>query len=212
MNARNLGFKPKIAISLKGGTKRADLPALKATVTYPKGGKYANIARAQVSLPHSEFLEQNNIGKACTKPVLEAGACPASSIYGKVKAWTPLLEKPLVGALYLSGGYGYKLPALVAELKGQIRVLAVAKVDTGKNGGIRTTFESVPDAPLEKVVVELKGGKKYGLLINSENTCKKKQVANASFTAQNGKKLDLSPVISNGCKAKKAGKGKKGKK
>jgi uncharacterized repeat protein (TIGR01451 family) len=207
---RKLGFKPKIAISLKGGTGRAALPALKVTVTYPKGGSYANIARAQVSLPHSEFLEQNNIGQACTKPVLEAGRCPASSVYGKVKAFTSLLEKPLVGSLYLSGGYGYKLPALVAELNGQIRVLAVAKVDTGKNRGIRTTFESVPDAPLEKVVIELKGGKKYGLLINSENTCKKKQVANAAFTAQNGKKLTLHPVISNDCKGKgkKGGKGK----
>jgi hypothetical protein len=206
----HLGFKPKLAISLKGGTKRAALPALKATVTYPKGSKYANTARVQVSLPHSEFLEQNNIGQACTKPVLEARACPASSTYGKVKAWTPLLEKPLEGPLYLVGGYGYKLPALVAELNGQVRFLSVAKVDTGKNHGIRTTFETVPDAPLEKVVIELKGGKKYGLLINSENICKKKQVANASFTAQNGKKVNLTPVISNSCKGKKGGKGAKG--
>ncbi len=208
---QRLGFRPKIAIALKGGTKRAALPSLKATVTYPKGGAYANIARAQVSLPHSEFLEQNNIAKACTKPVLAARDCPASSIYGKVKAWTPLLEKPLEGPLYLVGGYGYKLPALVAELNGQIRILSVAKVDTGKNHGIRTTFETVPDAPLEKVVIQMKGGKKYGLLINSENICKKKQVANAAFVAQNGKKATLKPVISNSCKGKKARKGKKSK-
>jgi hypothetical protein len=210
-----LGFKPKIAISLKGGTKRASHPALKATVTYPKG-TYANIARAQVSLPHSEFLDQNNIGKACTKPVLAAGACSAKSIYGKVKAWTPLLEKPLEGPVFLVGGYGYKLPALVAELNGQIRVLLVGKVDTGKNKGIRNTFEAVPDAPVEKFVLEMKGGKKYGLLINSENICKKKQVAEVAFTAQNGKVLNLSPKIGNSCKKaankkgkKKGGRGKK---
>src|SRR5207344_784673 len=32
-----LKFKPKLAISLKGGTKRNKYPALKAVVTYPKG-------------------------------------------------------------------------------------------------------------------------------------------------------------------------------
>jgi hypothetical protein len=197
-----LGFKPKLAISLKGQTNRTGHPALKATVTYPTGGEYANIAKAQVSLPHSEFLDQGNIGKACTKPVLAAGACPASSVYGKVKAWTPLLGAPLEGNVYLVGGYGYKLPALVAELNGQIKILLVGKVDTGSNKGIRNTFEAVPDAPVEKFVLELKGGKKYGLLENSENICKKKQKAAVSLTAQNGKTLTLSPLITNSCKSK----------
>jgi hypothetical protein len=205
-----LAFKPKVAISLNGPTKRTGLPALKATVTYPQGGAYANIARAQVSLPHSEFLEQNNLNQTCTKPVLAAHACPANTVYGKAKAWSPLLEKPLEGNVYLVGGYGYKLPAMVAELDGQIRVLLVGKVDTGSNGGIRNTFEAVPDAPVEKFTLELKGGKKYGLLINSENICQKKQMAQASFTAQNGKTLVLSPTIANSCKGgSKKSKGKK---
>jgi hypothetical protein len=195
-----LAFTPKLAISLKGTTKRTGHPALKATVTYPQGGAYANIARAQVSLPHSEFLDQGNIGGACTKPVLQAHGCPAKSIYGKAKAWSPLLAQPLEGPVYLVGGYGYKLPALVAELDGQIRVLLVGKVDTGKNNGIRNTFEAVPDAPVEKFVFELKGGKKYGLLENSEDVCRKTQRAQVSFTAQNGKALGLSPVIANSCK------------
>jgi len=199
-----LAFKPKLEISLKGATKRAGHPALKATLTYPTKGAYSNIARAQVNLPHSEFLDQGNIGKACTKPVLAARACPAKSIYGKAKAWTPLLAKPLEGPVYLVGGYGYKLPALVAELNGQIRVLLVGKVDTGKNHGIRNTFEAVPDAPVEKFVWEMKGGKKYGLLENSENVCKKKQVAGVAFTAQNGRTDDFSLGIANSC-----GKGKK---
>ena len=47
---------------------------------------------------------------------LKAGTCPQKAIYGKVKAWTPLLEKPLEGNVYLGVGFGYKLPALVAEL------------------------------------------------------------------------------------------------
>lgn len=199
---KGLEFKPKISLSLKGGTKRTSHPALKAVVTYPKQGAYANIARAQVSLPHSEFLDQGNIAQACTKTNLTASACTAKSIYGKAKAWTPLLEKPLEGPVYLVGGYGYKLPALVAELNGQIRILLVGKIDTGKSRGIRNTFEAVPDAPVEKFVLEMKGGKKYGLLENSENLCKKKQVAAASFRAQNAAVANLSVGIATSCRHK----------
>jgi hypothetical protein len=204
---RNLAFRPKLAISLKGSTKHAGHPALKAVLTYPKQGAYANVAKAQVNLPHSEFIDQANLNKACTRPVLLAGNCPPSTVYGKAKAWTPLLGAPLEGPVYLVGGFGYKLPALVAELGGQIRVLLVGKVDSGPNHGIRNTFEAVPDAPVEKFVLEMKGGPRYSLLENSENLCGKPQKAIASFTAQNGATLKLAPKIANDCGKKRKAKG-----
>ena len=200
-----LGFKPKLQISLTGATKKTGHPALKAVLKMPQGG--ANIGRAQVSLPHSEFLDQGNLNRICIQADLKAGTCPASTIYGKAKAWSPLLDKPLEGNVYLAGGFGYKLPALVAELNGQIRVLLKGKVDTDKALGIRNTFEAVPDAPVERFVLEMKGGKKYGLLENSENLCRKAQKAGVSFGAQNGKVLQESVLIANSCKS-----GKKGKK
>jgi hypothetical protein len=211
-NCGALAFRPKLKIQLKGATKRIGHPALKAVVTYPKHGTYANIARAQVNLPHGEFLDQGNLNKTCTRPVLMAGNCPKSSIYGKAKAWTPLLDKPLEGHVYLVGGYGYKLPALVADLNGQIRVTLVGKVDSGKNKGIRNTFELVPDAPVSRFVLEMKGGKKYGLLENSENLCKAKKSkrrAIARFTGQNGKVRQFKPLVANQCK--KTAKKKRGK-
>ncbi|HEY2053235.1 MAG TPA: hypothetical protein VGH14_04795 [Solirubrobacterales bacterium] len=195
-----LAFKPSLKLSLKGATKRTGHPALKAVVIYPQKGEYANIARAQVSLPHSEFLDQGNLNKVCKQTELSAGSCPAKAIYGKVKAWTPLLEKPLEGNVYLGVGFGYKLPALVAELNGQIRVLLKAKTDTDKQKGIRSTFEAVPDAPVSRFVLELKGGTKYGLLENSEDLCKKTQKAGAAFRAQNGRVEKLSVKIANSCK------------
>jgi hypothetical protein len=203
----DLDFRPRLKLRLKGATKRIGHPALRAELTYPQEGAFANIARAQVNLPHGEFLDQGNLNKTCTKPVLLAGDCPASSIYGKARAFTPLLDKPLEGPVYLVGGYGYKLPALVADLNGQIRVTLVGKVDSGPNKGIRNTFEVVPDAPVSRFVLEMKGGKKYGLLENSENLCKAKKAkrrAIARFTGQNGKVAAFKPVVQNQCgKAKK---------
>jgi hypothetical protein len=200
-----LPFKPKLALSLKGKTTRAAHPALKAVVTLPPGG--ANLARIQVGLPHSEFLDQGNLSQVCTQGQLKSQTCPARAVYGHVKVWTPLIEAPLEGPVYLGVGFGYQLPALVAELNGQIRLLSAGKVDTTKKHGLRNTFEAVPDAPVEKIVLEMKGGPKYGLLQNSENICNQTQRAAASFTAANGKVVNLQPKIANGCKAKKKHKG-----
>ena len=70
----SLGFKPKLSLKLKGGTKRGDHPALTATLTMPPGG--ANIASAQVALPHSEFLDQAHIRTICTRVQFAARRLP----------------------------------------------------------------------------------------------------------------------------------------
>jgi hypothetical protein len=203
-----LKFKPKLALSLKGGTKRTKHPALKAVLTYPQGA-YANTAYAQVTLPHSAFLDTTHIGTICTRVQFAADACPAASIYGFARATTPLLDNPLEGPVYLRSS-SHKLPDLVLALDGQVDVDAVGRVDTGKAGGIRTTFEAIPDAPISKVVLEMKGGKK-GLFVNSENLCSKPQKAIADFRAQNGKISDTTPLIANSCKGKAKKKHKKHK-
>lgn len=198
----SLAFKPKFKLSLKGATRRSGHPALKAVVTYPKSGRYSNIARAQVGLPHSEFLDQANLDKVCSRPQLLSDACPPASVYGRAKAWSPLLDRPLEGPVYLGVGFGYTLPALVADLKGQVRILLKGKVDTTKQAGLRNTFEAVPDAPVSRFVLEMKGGKKYGLLQNSENICRRPQRASALLRAQNGDALHLQPRIGISCKGK----------
>lgn len=202
-----LGFKPKLSVRLKGGTRRTAKPALTATLTYPKGA-YANIASAQVTLPHSAFLEQGHIRTVCTRVQFAAGAgngagCPAGSVYGFARAETPLLDQPLEGPVYLRSS-DHPLPDLVAALSGQIDVVLDGEIDSGKGGGIRTTFGAVPDAPVSKFVLSMQGGKK-GLIVNSENLCgpKAKTKAIANFTAQNGKVSDTTPTVQNGCKKSK---------
>ncbi|HXV06322.1 MAG TPA: hypothetical protein VFP23_10505, partial [Solirubrobacterales bacterium] len=200
-----LAFKPKLSLSLKGKTARRAHPALRALLTMPAQNQ-ANIARAEVTLPHAEFLDQGHIQNVCTQVQFKAAGCPQSSILGYAKAETPLLDHPLEGPVYLMSGFGHKLPDLAADLNGQIRVLLHGKVDSGPGGGIRTTFEVIPDAPVTKFTISLKGGAK-GLIQNSEDLCAKPGKALAQFTAQNGKVSDTEPVLKTaGCK----GKGHKG--
>ncbi len=197
-----LAFAPSLALKVFGSTNRNAKPRLRA-VLQAKSGE-ANIRRAQVNLPHSEFLEQNHLKEVCTRALFNAGGghgeqCPKSAIYGKAKAWSPLLDKPLEGPVFLRSS-SHKLPDLVVALNGQIDVTLDGKVDSGPNKGIRNTFEFVPDAPVSKFILELKGGKK-GLLVNSENLCSKKAETHAivRFTGQNGKVESLRPKVANQC-------------
>ena len=195
---QSLPFKPKLGLKLTGGTTRGKHPALSATLRFK--GKGANVAKASVALPHSEFLDQSHIGTVCTRVQFAAHQCPAKSVYGKAVAYSPLLGYALSGPVYLRSS-SHKLPDLVVDLDGQINVALVGRIDTDKNGGIRTTFESVPDAPVSKFTLRMQGGKK-GLLQNSTNLCKGPHKATAIFEGQNGKSLEVRPELQAACGAK----------
>jgi hypothetical protein len=183
----SLGFKPRLQLSLKGKTRRGGNPALKA-VMRPRMGD-ANTARISVALPRSEFLDQSHIRTVCTRVQFKAGAgngtqCPRGAIYGRAKAWTPLLDEPLEGPVFLRSSEN-PLPDMVLALRGLVDVHGVGRIDS-VNGGIRTTFDFVPDAPLTKVVLEMGGGKK-SLLENSTNICRGKHSAAVKMKGHNGR-------------------------
>jgi hypothetical protein len=203
----SLGFKPRLQTRLFGKTNRGAHPRLRAVLT--TRSRDANIARAAVTMPHSEFLDQAHIRTVCTRVQFAADECPAGSIYGQAKAISPLLDRPLEGPVYLRSS-NHELPDLVATLNGQIDVDLAGKVDSGPNKGIRTTFEVVPDAPVSKFILEMKGGKQ-GLLVNSENLCSKqaKTQAVVRFTAQNDKIESFRPEVANECGKKSKGKSHK---
>jgi hypothetical protein len=195
---RSLGFAPKLKIMLKGRTRRGGNPALTAVLTQPAG--QANIGFASVALPHSEFLEQGHIRTVCTRVQFAAEQCPTGSIYGHAEAVTPLLDQPLVGPVYLRSS-SHRLPDLVAALKGPpsqpVEIDLDGRIDSFK-GGIRTTFEAVPDAPVSKFTLRMQGGKK-SLLVNSTNICKGKHRAKAEMTGQNGAEHNFSPSVEPRC-------------
>jgi hypothetical protein len=201
----DLPFKPGLSIQLHGGAHRSDYQQLTAVVTAKPGE--ANIARAAVTLPHSEFLAQNHIRTVCTRAQFAAHECPQGSIYGHAEAITPLLSEPLIGSVYLRSSDNL-LPDLVAVLRGPdsmpIEVDLDGRTDS-IHGGIRNTFDVVPDAPVTKFTLRLQGGRK-SLIVNSRDLCSgPKQRATARFTGQNGKRHDFRPVVGNDC-------GKKGRK
>jgi hypothetical protein len=190
-----LGFKPKLAIELKGGTKRGEYPALSATLKARRGD--ANLGAVSVALPHSEFLAQEHIITICTRKQFAAHNCPKGSVYGHAKAWTPLLSKTLSGPVYLRSS-SHLLPDLVIDLKGQIEIAVDGRIDQ-VHRGIRTNFEAVPDAPISRFVLEMRGGKK-SLLLNSTDLCAGRHRATVRMRAQNGRRVDARPALGVACR------------
>lgn len=201
----NLDFKPKLYMRLFGGTRRAKSPKLRAILIARDGD--ANIGRAAVTLPKALALEQSSLANVCTRVQFAAHKCPQDSIYGHATAETPLLDGPLKGPVYLRSSDN-ELPDMVAALNGQVDIELAGRIDSVK-GRLRTTFDVVPDVPVSKFMLTVKGGKKRGLLVNTRSLCDRKYKAIARFKAQNDKKSNQRPKLRTACK--KARKGKAGK-
>jgi len=202
----SLAFKPRIALRLKGGARRGSYPALTAVVR-PRLGD-ANFRRAVVTLPGSAFLEQAHIRTICTRVQFAAGQgngaqCPKGAVYGSAKAWSPLVEGAFEGPVYLRSSNN-RLPDMVVALKGPedlpIDIELSSRIDSVRLGreavGIRSTFTAVPDVPVSRFVLNMRGGRK-GLIVNSRNLCfkPKRNRARANLVGQNGRVEKLKPRV-----------------
>jgi hypothetical protein len=195
---KSLPYKPKLTAKLFGPIHRGGHPRLRSVFTAKPGE--ANTARISFALPKSEFIDQAHFRTICTRVQFAASQCPAGSVYGHIKATSPLVDYAVEGPIYLRSS-SHKLPDLVAALHGPpsqpIEVDLAGRVDS-VNGGIRATFETVPDLPVTKAIVSMQGGKK-GLFQNSTNICKGTHRATIKLDGQNGKVHDTQPLVKAQC-------------
>lgn len=208
-----LPFKPAMKLSLTGRKqlRTGKHPGLRAVVTQKEGE--AGIRTARVGLPLSLALDPDNAKQLCEFDAGLRGQCPRASIIGRVKAFTPVLDKPLTGPVYFVKGVRVDpktgrqirtLPTLLAQLRGEvgIDVRAATSVERGR---LVTTFAAVPDAPITRF--ELSVSK---VLVANRGLCGRRQVAASVLGGHNGKASKRNVRIGLPCKgaAKKPRKAK----
>jgi hypothetical protein len=198
-NCAILPFQPRLSLTLSGGLGRLGHPAIKAVLQAQEGE--ANLGATSVALPKGELLDNSRFETICTRVQFAADACPEGSKLGVAEAFSPLLDEPLRGGVYLRPGE--QLPDLVADLEGQIDIELAGKIDTVHGGSLRTRFLAIPDAPVTKFVLNLAGGAK-GLLQNSKSLCGKPKRAQVKMTGQNGAVLKSKPKLKVKCGKKSA--------
>lgn len=186
-----LRFKPMFRARILDKGRRSTLrswhPRTEFVVT-PRPGD-ANIGAARVALPSSTILDQGNIGTTCTRARMAADDCPGKSVVGFARAWSPLLKRPIMGPVYLAANGGVRpLPDLVAVLDGEVRIVLTGEVTTLRTGGkarLQNTFRVVPDAPVTRFSLTMRGGKHTGLLVNSTDLCRSRERGVAVFRGHN---------------------------
>jgi hypothetical protein len=185
LNCLTLGFRPRLGLRLRGGTRRGAYPSLRATFA-ARGARDANLSRIAVTMPRSLFLAQEHIRGFCTRPQFEAERCPRGAIYGRAVAHTPLFDQPLRGPVYLRSS-SHALPDLVASLRsGAVRIVLEGRIGPSKRGGIRAFFADLPDAPINRFTITFYGGRR-GLLVNSADICTTPPLASVKALGQNNR-------------------------
>jgi hypothetical protein len=180
----SLSFNPRVALRLSGGVGRNGHPALRAVLRARAGE--AGLAGAAFTLPPGELLDLTRIRAICGRR-LPAERCPGGSRLGHARIWSPLLDVPLEGPVYLREPR-HRLPDLLADLRsGHIHLVLHAHA-AAPGGSLRLRFSALPDVPFSKAVVTLDGGRR-GIIVNSESLCARDLGARTSLSSHSGRRL-----------------------
>jgi hypothetical protein len=215
-----LAFTPRLGLRVRGRKqmRTGGHPGVRAVVRQANG--QANIARARVVLPKSLALDPANARALCefedgTKPDLE-NHCPTGSKVGRARAKTPLLERDLVGDVFFvkniridkqTGNRIRTLPMLVVALRGEIAI-NLKGTSSVRGGRLVNTFARVPDAPVTRFNLNLRGGAN-GILVVTDtargrlNLCRGRQTANIRMAGHNGKKATFPVRVKTPCRKKR---------
>ncbi|NLT07392.1 MAG: hypothetical protein GXY03_13935 [Solirubrobacterales bacterium] len=223
-----LGFRPRLTMRLVGRrqTTTGRHPGIRARVRQRRGE--AGVRRAVVRLPRSLALDVENAQALCEyedgiKPDLE-NHCPKGSIIGRARAVSPLLKRPLVGDVYFvkniridreTGNTIRTLPMIIAALRGEVAINLRGNSNVGRANKLVTTFARVPDAPISRFALNVKGGRNGIIAVtrtrrNTIDICRSPQFADTAFTGQNGRFYDRNTRMKTPPCIKKKGKRKAG--
>jgi hypothetical protein len=207
-----LRFNPNLQVRVrgKGESKVGSHPLLSANVTQSLGE--ASLRSIKVSLPLSIALDPDNANGLCDYEQGQRSEpdCPRSSIVGRAMATTPLLNRPLRGNVYFvkgvrrdrrTGRLIRTLPTLLLALRGEVAI-NVRGTTSVERGRLTSTFMAVPDAPVSRVSLRLKGGKGGILVITGARAlcATRERFVRMDAHAHNGKQVQRRTRLHVKCK------------
>jgi hypothetical protein len=185
-----LAFEPRVSLGVSGGVARNAHPRIDVRLIAPAAG--ANLSAAAFTLPAGELLDVRNLGALCPRRLAPA-QCPRGSRIGRARISSPLLAKPLQGAIYLRVPSA-RLPDLTADLRGADLRYVLHGQTTARAGRLGIRLPDLPDLPLSKATITLAGAHE-GIFVNSESLCARSRRASVDLSAHNGAQKRLRPLL-----------------
>jgi hypothetical protein len=175
-------FAPRATLDVVGGSVRTDKPDFVMRVTPAPGDE--NIRDAAVELPTAVLADVVAIPRLCTESELETEECEGRTPLGFARVDSPAYEGGLRGPVYAVTGSG-RLPRLAYLLSGPRADVILRGPVVSKRGRIQAGVENVPDTRIDQFELRISGGES-GFLVLSRNICRRKALADATFTSQGG--------------------------
>ena len=180
---KRLPFRPSLRLGLTKGRRLGMHPKLRALLMLGKGD--AAVARARITLPRAQLLNRSALTNACTETSFTERSCPRRSLIGRATVRSPFFGEALRGLLYLRSS-GEEMPDLVLDLAGPVPIEVVGELALTPDRRIQITFTNLPDLPLERLAVSMRGGG-TGFLTNGEDLCGRTVRLGVRLTAHNGR-------------------------
>jgi len=188
-NCVGLPFRPSFAVALTGAGElgRGGHPGLLVSMRSREGD--AGVRSTELKLPAGLKFSSENLRAICPRVLALKRACPKSSRIGTGSGRTPLLSKPLKGAVYVVQPKGGGQPDLWTFLEGQGVEFTLRSQSSAKDGSVVTQYKELPDTPLSLFSVRFAGAK-HGFLTLDRDLCvagkPRSLTAQARFNAHNG--------------------------
>jgi len=197
-----LRFSPRLSASTEAHAGAAGNGAsLVLKISNPPAST-ANLRSAIVELPAALRPRLSTIQHAClsTTATLAPSTCPPESRIGAATVRSPVLARPLTGAIYLVAHGGASLPTLVMVLQGDgVAVQLPGVLSISRHGAISAAFRTLPDAPIGAFELTLPRGP-HSILGATRSPCARRLRLPYQLTDQTGAHVDATARIAvSGC-------------
>jgi hypothetical protein len=184
-----LGFEPRVSMALAGRSElhRRGNPGLRVSARLRR--RDSSLRAMTLSLPGTLRFDLSGIGEICARRDATRGDCPAGSRVGTAIARTPLLSRPLRGAMHIVQPTDAGMPDLwlsVAAMGVQVDLMGETSV---RDGRLVIELARLPDIPMSAFAMRTPGGE-AGIFSLSAGLCIgdriRRLVAPVSLEGQSG--------------------------
>lgn len=205
---KRLAFAPRWRTKLltAGRLRRHDPVGMRISAKFRRAD--TSLRSLTFSLPPALKLNIGGLAEICSRADAQRGLCPPGSKIGGARARTSLLDRALLGGVYVVQPRGDGEPDVWVVLSGGGLALPLRGESASEHGRFLTRLRGLPDMPLSSFSLRL-GGPRLDLLSFDATPCTRGRPRRLSTEiralGQNGARRVSKPAIRTGARCGSAG-------